>query len=131
MSDNARDALLKARRRGDVKQGGLFDQPTAEPYQFYGGTPPHSNPTTSHDAAVQIKPEAATLRARVLDVITKAGDTGATDDEIEQVTGLVHQTASARRRELALGSKIVDSGQRRPTRSGRKAIVWIVAAAAS
>lgn len=126
MSDRAKDALLKARQRRDVQQGGLFDQPTAEPYSFYNGTPPHSNPTTSHDAAVQIKPEAATLRARVLDAIAAAGDKGATDDEIEQATGLVHQTASARRRELVLAGKLVDIG-RRPTRSGRKAIVWTVA----
>lgn len=127
MNTRARDVLLAARKGADARQPGLFERP--EPYPFYGGTPPHSNPTTSHDAAVQIKPEAATLRARVLDTIKAAGDSGATDDEIEQATGLVHQTASARRRELALGGKIVDSGQRRPTRSGRKAIVWVLSAA--
>lgn len=49
---------------------------------------------------------------------------GCTCDEIEQDLGLSHQTASARINELMGLSLITDRGQRRPTRSGRKAIVW-------
>lgn len=47
-----------------------------------------------------------------------------TCDEVEIVTGLKHQTASARIRELALKGLIKDSGKRRLTRSGRKAVVY-------
>jgi hypothetical protein len=49
-----------------------------------------------------------------------------TCDDVEQATGLSHQTASARIRGLVLRHLIVDSGERRATRSGRKAIVWRV-----
>lgn len=49
---------------------------------------------------------------------------GATCDECETVTGLSHQTASARLRALVLKGKIHDGGTKRPTRSGRSAIVW-------
>lgn len=38
-----------------------------------------------------------------------------------------HQTASARIRELVQKGRVVDSTRRRPTRSGRLAIVWIEA----
>jgi len=45
--------------------------------------------------------------------------------EIEKETGLKHQTASARIRGLVLEGRLVDSGEKRPTESGRcKAIVW-------
>ena len=49
------------------------------------------------------------------------------DDEGEVLTGLAHQTYSARRRELAIAEAIRKSGERRPTRSGRAADVWVVA----
>ena len=47
-----------------------------------------------------------------------------TDDEVEVVTGLRHQTASARVNELMRSRRVRDSGRRRKTRSGRRAIVW-------
>jgi hypothetical protein len=79
---------------------------------------------TSNAAAVSISGAAGALRARVLHVITELG--GATCDEVECVTDLKHQTASARVYELHTRGKIVDSGERRATRSGRDAIVWVV-----
>jgi DNA adenine methylase len=62
------------------------------------------------------------LRARVLVEIRER--CGATCDEVEEALDLRHQTASARVNELCSDGKIVDSGERRKTRSGRAAIVW-------
>ena len=83
---------------------------------------------TSIEAAHSIVPSLQRLERRVLGVIEERGDLGATDDEIEVITGLAHQTASARRRALVLRGLVADSGLRRPTRSGRRATVWLRAA---
>lgn len=65
-------------------------------------------------------------RQRVLAYMLDCKDEGATDDEIEIALGLLHQTASARRRELELKGIVERTGRRRPTRSGRSAGVYIV-----
>lgn len=62
------------------------------------------------------------LRSRIFVEVRERG--GATCDEIEVALGLRHQTASARIRELVEAGKLVDSDERRPTRSGRDAVVW-------
>ena len=55
--------------------------------------------------------------------------TGATCDELELLLGVSHQTASATLRDLqgrrGIQRAIVDSRARRPTRTGRPAIVWL------
>jgi hypothetical protein len=80
---------------------------------------------TSLAAAAAAEPGAATVRGLVLYYIRRDAEVGATDDEIEEELGMRHQTVSARRRELVLQGFIKDSGERRQTRSGRKAIVWV------
>lgn len=62
----------------------------------------------------------------VFEKVEEAGKEGLTDDQIEQMTGLMHQTASARRRGLVVKGRVRDSGQVRSTRSGRNASVWVV-----
>tara|TARA_A100001035_G_scaffold233752_1_gene196582 strand:+ start:157 stop:480 length:324 start_codon:yes stop_codon:yes gene_type:complete len=79
---------------------------------------------TSEAAARALAGPASSLRASVLEFIYQAPK-GATDDEIEQALGMRHQTASARRRELVLIGLVMDSGERRATRSGRTATVWV------
>lgn len=64
------------------------------------------------------------LRRTVLGQIVKAG--GATCDEVEVALGLSHQSVSARVNELMEAGLIAAAG-RRPTRSGRNAVVWRVA----
>lgn len=113
--------------------GTLFDPETFAPtvpswqrpssYPLYDGTPPHEAPATSREAAESIAPVVNHLQQVALDAILDAGRYGATDDEIEVATGMKHQTASARRRELYLMGIIRSTGTR-PTRSGRKAKVW-------
>lgn len=80
---------------------------------------------TSRAAAESMEPHAGTLEAQVLIAIRASGSGGLTDDELEQLLGLSHQTTSARRRALVIRCLVKDSGARRPTRSGRGATVWI------
>lgn len=86
----------------------------------------HNGQPTSAEAAAKMFPRAGTDARRVLDFIVSRGGVGATDDEIEIMLEMIHQTASARRRGLVLTDWIKDSGEKRKTRSGSKAIVWIV-----
>lgn len=79
---------------------------------------------TSKAAADSIEPHAPTLRDRILDAIRVAAD-GLTCDEVEVLLDLRHQTASARLRELVRLGAVVDSGRRRPTRTGRNATVLV------
>ena len=81
---------------------------------------------TSMAANRSVKSLKEGMRDRLLRVIRLAS-LGLTVDELESVTGLPHQTASPRVNELAKSGQIVDSGQRRPTRSGRNAVVWVAA----
>lgn len=85
---------------------------------------PHSDQETSRDAAKRMVPHLARLENLVLEAIRAAGPRGLCDHELESVTGLMHQTASARRRELVLAGLVEDSGERRLTPSGRKAKAW-------
>lgn len=84
---------------------------------------------TSLDALSSVAESVDKLRAIVLGVVRERGATGATCDEIEVALGMRHQTASARVNELMEDGRVVDSGERRKTRSGRKATVWIVTGA--
>ena|SRR5215469_10200040 len=52
---------------------------------------------------------------------------GATCWEVEQAFGALHQTISAAISNLSADGVLVDTGERRVTGSGRKAIVWRVA----
>lgn len=80
---------------------------------------------TSYEAAVNALDTAAGKRARVLAVIRERG--GATADEIVQATGLPIQTVTPRIVELRERDRmIVDGGERRPTRTGRNAVVWVL-----
>lgn len=80
---------------------------------------------TSRDAAISVIPVVRGIQAQLLDCIRKQGAHGITDDEMEQLLGLKHQTVSAQRRQLVKQGYIHDSGKTRPTRSGRRATVWV------
>lgn len=102
-----------------MTQPTLFDAPP------YGGVAPFVKGSDTSEAASQsLEPTAKTKRRVVLTLIEVTGTTGATDDELERLTGWRHQTVSARRRELVLQGLVKDSGKRRDTSSGRSAAVW-------
>ncbi len=81
---------------------------------------------TSKEAAESMVPHAPSIRERVyMAVETQHYTSGITCDEVEVMSGISHQTVSARIRELAKAGRIKDSGRVRPTRSGRNAVVWV------
>lgn len=81
---------------------------------------------TTLSARDQIKSKRLTLRDKVLNYITQAGDRGATDEELQQVLFMAGNTERPRRDELLSMGLIRDSGRRRKTSSNRDAIVWVV-----
>jgi predicted Rossmann fold nucleotide-binding protein DprA/Smf involved in DNA uptake len=100
---------------------GLFDQgdePTPQPTAPWSGAGPTAE--TSKAAAHAIRGDLNRLEQRVLDAIRARPSTC---DEVEQATGLSHQTCSARVNALHFNGRILPIGQR-PTRSGRKAVIW-------
>ena len=64
------------------------------------------------------------MRWKVFAAVARSGTRGVTDDEMEVLLGMSHQTTSARRRELVLKGLIGTNGDKRKTRSGRNAQVW-------
>ncbi len=96
---------------------------------LYGGNAPHvAGSATSKAAGASV--DRVSMRERVETEIWVYSHgltppVGRTDDEIEQALNMRHQTVSARRRELVLAGKVVDSGRTRKTRSGCKATVWV------
>lgn len=92
------------------------------PFDSYGGNPPHNEQDTSKEAAGAIRKHVTAIATNVLSLFSLHG--GMTCDEVEIHSGLSHQTASARIRELVLAHYLEDSTLRRRVRSGRNAIVW-------
>jgi hypothetical protein len=82
---------------------------------------PHSD--TSREAAVSMKPTAATLRELVFKFLCSVG--GATDEEIQLALDMPGNTERPRRRELQMAGKVFDSGTKRLTKTGRLAVVWV------
>jgi broad specificity phosphatase PhoE len=91
-------------------------------YGDQGDVPFEKTSETSAEAARSLgKDRIAKLEAVVLSVLTR---TPRTCDEVEMLTGLPHQTASARLRGLVLKKLVEDSGEKRVTRYLKKATVW-------
>jgi len=87
-----------------------------------------SGSDTSAAAAASITPSAAqAMRDTILAKITYSASAGLTCDQVEELLDMRHQTASARIKELKDEGLLLDSGRRRPTRSGRKAAVLVAA----
>ena len=80
---------------------------------------------TSQEAADAIKERAPQIRQRVYEYIHSQGVRGATADEAQQALGLSHQTCAPRVTELAKIGRIVRSDERRKTRYGRNAGVYL------
>lgn len=86
---------------------------------------PHNGSPTSREAAQAIEPHAPSLRARVFEYLCSRGSQGATDDEMQVALSLAAHTQAPRRVELKEAGCVRNSGHKRPTRTGRNAIVWI------
>jgi predicted transcriptional regulator len=79
---------------------------------------------TSRDAAESMRPHVSHIEGEIMVILRALG--GCTCDEIEAETNLAHQTASARLKGLRDKGLIKFSGAKRPTRSGRAAMVYVV-----
>lgn len=90
------------------------------PYPYSPGFAAGSD--TSRTAARMAKPSASKLRAAILEHIKTHGP--ATCDQIEVALGILHQTASARIREMCMTGDLRDTGQRRNTRTDTPAAIY-------
>lgn len=61
----------------------------------------------------------------VLAFLQEQGEHGATDQEIEDATGLPGNSERPARLSLVRAGKVADSGRYRSTRAGLPAIVWV------
>jgi hypothetical protein len=89
----------------------------------------HDATDTSREAGLKAKPHAGKQRELIHFWIKWAAKTeakGMTGDEVAVLLDLPAQSVSARINGLHKDGFIVDSGIRRNTRYGRKAIVWVV-----
>jgi hypothetical protein len=76
---------------------------------------------TSYEAAASMEEASGRYERMVFNLIKSRPRTC---DECESALNAKHQNISARIRALALKKLIVDSKERRKTRSGRNAVVW-------
>jgi len=97
----------------------LFDPPLPPPRAT------RSAPATSHEAAVAIAPRQATLAARALDVIRRAGVVGRTADEVEEEMGESVLATRPRVTELHQAGYIWAPGDKRRNASGLRVMVWV------
>ncbi len=93
------------------------------------GLPPYQRHSdTSRTAAVAVassgKPHID--RERVMNYLMSRGDEGATDEEMQNGIPLAQNSQRPRRIECCQGGLVRDSGRTRKTKSGRKAVVWVV-----
>lgn len=93
-------------------------------------TIPHNGTQTSIEAARSMRLAAATQEARVYDYIKSRGAEGATDDEGQRDLGIDAHSYCPRRISLERKACIRKTDRTRPTRSGRRAAVWVVQEAA-
>ncbi len=95
-------------------------------YTLYGGTPPHVDGSdTSLDAAERIRDYVGPMAFKIYHLVHQSGVRGMTIDEIEAETEIRHQTAGPRVREMVLTGALLRTEERRRTRSGRFADVYV------
>ena len=85
---------------------------------------------TSKAAADSMITAATGIKHRIYNHLLALGEHGATDDEVEVALDLTHQTASSRRRNLELVGAVRKTTDKRRTRSGREAFVYVAVPAA-
>ena len=79
---------------------------------------------TSKEAAIKAEPASGTQRRRVLEELRKH-PAGLTDEQMQALLGMNPSTQRPRRVELEKSGQVIDSGIKRPTQSGRSAVVWV------
>lgn len=82
-------------------------------------------PETSREAAESMVNAAPRERAKVENAILNADLNGLADFEGQARLGMPPNCYTPRRGELVKAGAVIDSGKRRITPSGRRAVVWI------
>ena len=93
---------------------------------LFDWAPAQRHSPTSIEAAARIEPHMNAMHIRILAYLRDCV-AGATDDEIQVALDMNPSTERPRRIELAARGKIKASGETRKTRSGRNAVVWVIA----
>lgn len=96
-----------------------------EPTLFDPGPPAVRGSATSQAAARAIRDAVPSIETRIVRYVATQGMRGATDAEIQSALGLDGNTERPARIRLTKDRMIQDSGQTRPTPSGRLAVVWV------
>ncbi len=100
---------------------------TEDLFSYADKLPAHQRHSpTSRAAAVQIKKAIGPMHELILEHL-KTCPEGATDEEMQFTLRMPANTQRPRRRELQRAGLIADSGMTQSTRSGRQAVVWILA----
>jgi len=84
------------------------------------------HPDTSIASSIAIIPSSGTMRRKVFDYLSERGFKGATDEQMQHRLHLNPSSQRPRRVELVEAKLVKDSGRRRNTKSGSKAIVWVL-----
>lgn len=114
-----------------MRQTGFFDDEHERDMATKQGLPYQRGSDTSKAAAESMEEVAPAILTQVLLFIKRSGKHGANYDEIVVALNRDKPTISARCNELKRLGKIVDSGKRRMTRSGRPAAVYLAKEVAS
>lgn len=93
----------------------------------YPDAPGHRHIETSIAAARVLTPKLGRLQRMAEEAIRDAGTHGLTADELAARLDMDRWSIQPRTSELKRKALIRDSGQRRPNRTGKMAIVWVVA----
>lgn len=91
----------------------------------YPDAPGHRKVETSVAAAADIAPSLGRLQRLAESAIRDAGSAGLTADELAARLQVERWSIQPRTSELRRKGRIRDSGQRRPNRTGKQAIVWV------
>jgi len=88
--------------------------------------PPAHHDVDTSQAAAQAAPKTPRRRELILSIIGGQAARGCTIDELVLATGLLTQSVCPVVDSLKRDGLIIDSGQRRPTRTNTPAKVWVV-----
>ena len=98
-------------------------------HEVYGSLRPGGHMTqadlftdTRRASLDSVTPRIAGIQMKILDALEDRG--GLTTEELSTVTGIAYSALQPRTSELRDRGGIIDSGHRRPNRSGKSAIVW-------
>lgn len=120
------DVVAARNRLGEALTPSLFGPPLSDPGAVLSDPASHHGRETEKAAAYANRPRAGSQRLRVLEAIARAGVQGRTDEELEDRLEMRRPSPGNRRGELVAGGWVRDSGQRRKTKSGSSAVVWVL-----